>query len=328
MGSLRNLSDYSYRIHILYTDSGKAYMYIYDRLRESCNADRNSIYEIQTRADVRTMEGLVSMQPYLADRWLFIIDYKKVKGMLKNKMEMFSSESSCFLIRVSSYKEYVEFKELVGQRVNDMYFALIRKDDVYFLLKDFELSDRVKGFVAKSYIRDVEKVFDLKDNLSQGAEINAERDVIKLVGASSGSVVTFVLSLFNEMPGTEKGFKMVCRRRLQSGVELGESYGYRTFRNYINSAVYDMLQIKMLYLNGVIYNRVMNLPEGFEEDRLRRYDFCLEKITKEIPYERLALVYFLLQKDGNRVWYSGKDLAKFLYDYYLGGLAEKQAEAV
>ena len=62
--------------------------------------------------------------------------------------------------------------------------------------------------------------------------------------------------LLSGKPNTSKGLKKVLRTRIQMGKDLCDAYGVSTFRNFLSSALYDMIQIKMLYMQGEIYDDI------------------------------------------------------------------------
>ena len=100
MGTIRELSSGDKHVHMLITNSNLAEIYVYDILRAKCRADSESIYRIEKATDFKEMLELVGMQPYLADKWLFIVNYSKLKSNVKNKIGILESETACFLITV------------------------------------------------------------------------------------------------------------------------------------------------------------------------------------------------------------------------------------
>ena len=111
MGTLRELNG-GKNVHMILTSSSAVEMYVYDTLKSVCNASLESVFEVNTKSDFMEMVELCGMQSYLSDRWLFVIDYSKVKSSLKSSIGIFESEEAVFLIRVNNYREYKEFKEL------------------------------------------------------------------------------------------------------------------------------------------------------------------------------------------------------------------------
>lgn len=319
MGTLRELTSEKVNVHLVLSNSSLADIYVYDTLKELCKATLESVINVESRADFKAMLELVSMQSYLSDKWLFVINYSKVKGACKSHKGMFSIKSACFLVKVKNYAEFKEFKELIPT-CNDLYLPIIRKNDVAFLFKDLEISQKVLDFVATSYARDPEKIFELRKQLLNGMEVQDQRSVVKLLGASTGSINKIVFLLLSTPPKTESGFNRVLKKRVQVCSDLVNAYGTRSLRNFMLATVKDILQIKTLYMQGVIFKSIRDLPESFDEKRLSKYNYYLETIENEIPYERIMKLYLLLQM--NKAWYSTQDVLNFIYKYY-GGVSDE-----
>lgn len=319
MGSLRELTSDKINVHLSLSNSSLADIYVYDTLKELCKATLESVINVESRADFKVMLELVNMQSYLSDKWLFVINYSKVKGLCKSHKGIFGIKSAVFLIKVKNYKEFKEFKELIPT-CNDLYLPIMRKNDVAYLFKDLDISQKVLNFVATSYSRDSEKIFELRKELLNGVEIEDQRSVVKLLGVSTGSVNKVIFLLLANPPSTEKGFSRVFKKRVQVCTDLINAYGTRSLRNFMLATTKDILQIKTLYMQGVIYKSIRDLPEQFDEKRLSKYNYYLETIENEIPYERIMKLYLLLQED--KVWYSAQDVLSFLYKYY-GGVSDE-----
>lgn len=315
MGSIRNLRDGSMNVHLLLSNSNLSELYIYDTLKSKCNATRDSIYDINTKSSTNEMFELVNLQPFNADKWLFVIDFSKVKSILKNKIGVFDSDTSEFLIKVKNYKEFKEAKEML-KKVNDIYLSFIRYYDVEFLLDGYNLSPKMVEFVARSYSSDVEQVFQLLNELKNGLVVNDRKDIVNICGVSSGSLNTFALMLLKDFPTTDKGKKMAYKKRITTAVELAETYGFSKMRNFLMTCVKDILDIKQLYLAGVIYDRIHNLPSCYDEKRLSRYNMYLSFIINT-PINKIMKLYLMLRKNGR--WYSDIDMVSFIYQYYEEG---------
>lgn len=314
MGALKDLSNPEKNVHMCMSNSGLIDIYVHDTLKELCGTTAEEIIEVNTKADFGKMLQLINMRPFSSDKWFVIMEYGKVKSPLQKAKGILESSYVCFLIKVKNYREFKEFKEFY-EGVNDLYLALIRQKDVRFLLEPYEIGDSVIDFVAKSYSREPEKVFTLYNELKNGLIVENKREVVKLLGASAGSITSFVFQLLKEYPKTERGLKTVYKNRIKTANELSQAYGLATFRNFIMSAVRDILTIKDLYISGTIYDRIRGLPEGFDEGKLAKYNYYLDVINS-IPYARVMRLWVLLKRQG--VWRSPLDMFQFMYSYYGG----------
>ncbi|MGV3076435.1 hypothetical protein ACEE21_15255 [Clostridium baratii] len=315
MGSIKNLRGGDVNVHLLLTGSNLSELYVYDILKEKCNATRDSIYDITNKSSANEMLELVNTQPFMANKWLFVIEYGKVKSVLREKKGVFETDTSEFLIKVKNYKEYKEAKGLLS-RVNDIYLSYIRYYDVEFLLQGYGLSPKLIDFVAKSYSSDPEQVFVLMNELKNGKVFEKRKDIVDICGISAGSLNSFALSLLKEPPKTVKGKKTTYRNRIGVALELSETYGFSKMRNFLMSCVKDILDIKQLYMVGTIYDRISDLPECYDEKKLSRYNMYLRTII-DIPYSRIMRLYLSLKKCGR--WFNGMDMVNFIYQYYEEG---------
>lgn len=315
MGGLRELLSENKTVHMLISQSGIIDMYVYDKLKERCSATLDSVVEIESKSQFKELLDLVNIQPYMADKWLFKISYSKFKSDIKKNMGIFQSDSACFLISVRHYGDYKEFKELFPS-VNDMYLSFIRKSEVQYLLYGYSLSEKLIEFVAKSYIRDPEKVFLLKQALDDGKEVKDRKGIVKICGTGSGSVQHLAIQLLKDFPDTERGLQAVYRNRVKSVYELSQAYSMSSIKNFLTATVKDIICIKDLYMNGVIYNTIRGLPESYDEKKLSKYNFYLETIIS-LPYTRVMNLYIKLKQ--SKAWRSDIDMLEFMYNYYGGG---------
>lgn len=315
MGSLRELGSLDRNVHMVITSSSLAEMYVYDALRERCKAGSDSIYRVEKASEFKQILELIPMQSYMADRWLFVINYSKLKSQVKASKGIFESETSCFLITVKNYADYKEFKEICP-RVNDMYLSFMREAEVGYLFYPYKMSQKNIEFIARSYGRDPERIFELLKEIRNGYKVETQKDIVKVCGASAGSVAHFVVSLLNDPPSTDKGSRMVIRNRIKQTEELIDAYGVKSFRNFLVGTVRDILDIKVLYMEGVVYKSIRDIPECYDEKRLSRYNYYFRRITEEIPYGRIVRLYVELR--GMGAWYSKSQVLQFIYDYYGG----------
>lgn len=312
MGSLFNLSKDNMNVHLLYTSSNLAEIYIYDELRKVCGGTLDSVFTINTVSAFKNMLDLVNIQPYLANRWLFILEYGKLKKSLKGYYGIFNADSSCFLVKVSSYAEFKEFKENYD-RVNDMYLSFIRYREVNFLLNGLGLSQTLIDFSAKSYGREPDKIFLLRNEIVNGYKVDSRKDIISICGTSSSTVVYYVLRLLTakETGITNEKYKNIVK----VGIDLSEAYGINKLRNFMVASLKDIITIKQMYLNGVIYNSITNIPDNLDEKRLSRYGHQLEFI-KGISLNGMVNLLSSLTDSG--YWNKDIDMLEFLYQFYYG----------
>ena len=314
---LNTLKSQEYRVHLLLTSSNLAELYVYDELKKVCNATVESVVDVNTASEFKGMLELVNIQPNLSDMWLFVLKFSKLKSLIKKSLGVFLSESSVFLINVDNYKDFKEVKGMFKENnilINELYLNTIKRFQVFDLLSPFKLSQVVKDFVATSYYETPEKVFQLRNELIQGAVVKEPKDVIRLCGESQSSIQKIVMQLLSDAPKTDVFMKRSFKKRVEALKSLCDTFTPLTTYNYIRSSIRDVLYIKMLYLEGEIYDRIYDLPENFDEKKLSRYSFYLSRISNDISYDRILYLYIEMWSCGR--WLSDMDSVSFLYRYY------------
>lgn len=313
MGTLRELRSDKKNVHLILSNSDMASMFVYDELKDVCGATLESIVTVNSSSSFKEMLSLVNVEPFLSKKWLFLIEYKSVKSLVEKNKNIFKSESSCFLITVHRYSDYKDVKDLI-EGINDLYMSYLRMNEVAYILDGFGMSYKLIEYVAKMYAREADKIFNLRQELMAGNIPSTTKEVIGMLGASSGSVDKLVMLLVSDPPTSERGTRMVFRKRAVMLSDLCETYGVSSVRNYLVFTVKDFIYLKQLYLSGKIYKDVRDLPECFDEKKLSKHNMYLNSIEEKVPITRLLGLYKSLLELGN--WRTSGDAISFLYEYY------------
>lgn len=314
--SLEKLTDDRCSIHLMYSESNLAELLVYDTIKQTCEADLESTLTINNSTSFNGMLDLINIQPFLADRWFVVIEYKKVAKLLKNYTGIFRLDTCRFLIKTNNYKEFKAAKELIqtsNGSLNELYLAVLRMNDVSWLTKDINLSWKLNEFLYKSYSREPDKILGLVREVKNGAIVNDRKDIVNICGASSGSVFSYVMSLLTMSIKTERGANTSLKKKLSEAIDLSRTYGVTTFRNYLVATLRDIIDIKEMYLNGDIYDNIINLPAKFDEKRYGRYRYALKSILA-LPLNEVIGLYLTLMKSG--YWMREVDVIEFIYKLY------------
>ena len=293
---LKDLVDKTLNYHTMMCDSGKLDLLVYNLLKNACGGNKDTIFYVNKKSDVEEMLDLSLIMPYGAEQWLFIVNYNKVKRHRRKLIEFIKAKtvSSKVLVSFDKYADFKKFNDDLGSLVNSMYLKTLRKDDMAFLFRDTKLGKDLKEFVFYSYRSEVEKVMSILEHLENGQSIKNRKDITELVGVSTGSVQHFIFQLLGAPPKSEKSRE-------------------RGIKTILTNSVKDILDIKTLYLSGVVYKTLSNIPEGYDSKRLLRYRVFFGKIV-DIDYSRILELYMLLYNE--RAWQSEVELFKFIYVYY------------
>lgn len=312
---LKDLVDKTLNYHTVMCDSGKLDLLVYNLLKQACNGNKDTIFYVNKKSDVEEMLDLSLIMPYSADQWLFIVNYNKVKRHRRKLIEFIKAKtvSSKVLVSFDKYADFKKFNDDLGALVNSMYLKTLRKDDMAFLFRGTKLDKDLKEFIFYSYRSEVEKVMSVLGYIKDGHSVKTRKDITELVGVSTGSIQHFIFQLLGKPPKTEKSRERIIKNRSYILSELAKVYGVRGIKTILTNSVKDILDIKTLYLSGVVYKSLTNIPEGYDSKRLLRYRVFFGKII-DIEYSRILELYLLLYNEG--VWSNELDLYKFLYIYY------------
>lgn len=312
---LKDLVDKTLNYHTVMCDSGKLDLLVYNLLKQACNGNKDTIFYVNKKSDVEEMLDLSLIMPYSADQWLFIVSYNKVKRHRRKLIEFIKAKtvSSKVLVSFDKYADFKKFNDDLGALVNSMYLKTLRKDDMAFLFRDTKLGKDLKEFIFYSYRSEVEKVMSVLEYIKDGHSVKTRKDITELVGVSTGSIQHFLFQLLGKPPKTEKSRERIIKNRSYILSELAKVYGVRGIKTILTNSVKDILDIKTLYLSGVVYKSLTNIPEGYDSKRLLRYRVFFGKIV-DIEYSRILELYLLLYNEG--AWSNELDLYKFLYIYY------------
>lgn len=312
---LEALTDKEINVHTVMLDSGKLDMFIYNTLKKSTGGNKDTIIYVNKKSDIEEMSDLALVMPMQADQWLFIINYDKVKRHRRKIIELIKKKniSSKYLVSFSKYVDFKKFNEDLGSIANSMYLKNLNLTDVRFLFRKYRFDKDLFQFIFYSYRSEVEKMMSLLSFLETGHLIKSRKDVTDLVGVSTGSVQHFIFQLLGKKPLSEKSQKTVLKNRVNTLTELSKVYGVRSLKGILTNSVKDILDIKSLYLNGVIYKTIDNIPEGYVATRLLKYKPFYAKIL-DISYMRILDLYLLLYNE--RSWNSEVEMYQFIYTYY------------
>lgn len=305
-------------IVLLQTSSVRLQLFLKDKLKRKYNCNNDSLIVVENKTDLKKVRDVTGVSPPFASKWFVEINLDKFND--KNMIKIINDSTTClFFCTCSKYSTFKKFKDSVKESNNlyDFYINYLRRADLIYLYdafvkEDYRLSTQLFNFVAQGYSGDIEAIFELLVRLSQGEKIESRKEITEVCGLGSLTIESYIFSLIKPLSGSARGLKTVMRDRIKVGLELAEAMGYSSMYNFMKKCIKCFVQIKILYISGVIYKSIRKLPDSYDEKSLARYQKYLWKI-KEIPLSRLLR---LLQALGNKTWKSELDLLNFLYTYY------------
>ena len=310
------------KVCLVQSPSVQLVLYLQDKLRNQFGVTRNTLIDLSGNAELSMLKTVQNVEPLDSDRWFVLYNYgKKNKVKLADVVSLVESSTTVvYFITVENYKFYKDVKSALKgvDFVYDFYLPYLNRANMSYLYmsivdKNKQMTHNLYEFVCKNYSSDVDSVMTLFKTLQQGYEVKKQSDITKICGLGSNTIENFVFSLLKDAPETERGLKTTVVNRLKVGYALAEIYNYRSFYNFTLSAVKRILDIKQLRISGAIYKSMKELPSGFDENHLERYQKYIYRINN-IPTTRILRLYFHLSK---RNWSLG-DIAfqQFIYNYY------------
>lgn len=317
---LKDLNDRDFDVVIVQTNSVKLHTFIKDKIKRRCKSNQDTIIEVKTKSDLKNVRSVTGVLPPFADRWFVDVNLSGVT--VKDLVDVIASGVTCaFFVTTERYKDYKELKEALKKRnithVLDYYINYLKRLDFIYLYDAFvpEKNRMLKSlfdYVVQSYSGDIEAVFDLFLEMGNGKSITNRKQIADICGIGGLSIESFIFMLLKEPSQTEKGLRKVMKLRIQAGRELGEVYKWRTFYNFLKKSLTNMVEVKMLRISGVVYKSIHNLPNGYDDKTLSRYQKYIWRLN-EIPLSRILR---LLDTLGNKSWGSDVEFVEFIYKYY------------
>lgn len=315
-----------FKVFLLQTPSDKLRLYLYDRIKVDYNCNKDTIIELKDKKDFKRVKEVAFIDSFMSDKWLVTCNLKNVSSFMKEFVELiFESTTIIFFCTADNYKTFRNFtlalKNKGVSEVYQYYLTSLRSADFSYLYnkhvqKNNKLTKQLYDFVYQGYNSSISSLMDLFEELKRGTEFQSRKDISEVCGVGGNSVESFIFSMLKDPPSTEVGMKTVLRNRLKAGLDLASIYGYNRFQNYLSSCLSSLIDLKVLLISGEIYKKVINLPDGYNESKLVKYQRFLWRI-KPIPMTRfLRLATFL---EGEK-WSCELNLMKFIYSYLLDAI--------
>ena len=321
-----NSSTLDVSVAIVQTPSSKMLMFLQDKLKAKYHCRSDSVITIDNKTDYKKIKAVLGIYPAFAEKWFVEVNLDKFRD--KELIALVKQSTTClFFCTCSKYKTFKDFKEAIKgvDGVCDFYINSLRRADFVFLYDAFtpddnKLTKQLFDYVFKSYMGDVEAVFDLLIQLGQGTKVESRKDITEICGLGGLSVESYIFDLLKDLSGSDKGLMTVIKNRVKAGTDLCDSVGLKSMYNFMNRSIGLLCELKMLMISGVVYKSVRHLPDSFDEQALARYQKYIWRL-REIPLSKLLK---LRQSIGETPWKSELDFLGFIYRYYY----EKAADLI
>lgn len=315
-----------YKVILVQTPADKLSLFLYDKVKADYGCTQNTIVTVKDKTDIAQVKEIAYVDSFISDKWLVTIDFSKDKslGLLKDLLPiMYESNTIVFFCTANNYKTFKtlsdSFKKKGITEVVSFYLNRLNSADFQYLYNAYvtpqnKLSKNLYTAVYQGYSSNVSAIMDLFTELRNGTTFESQKDIADVCGVGNNSVENFVFSLLKQPSLSEQGTKIVLKNRLKAGFDLASVYGFGKLQNYMRNCVSCLRDIKVLRVSGVVYKTLINLPDGYDEAKLARYQRYIWRLN-EIPLSRILRLGLFL--DERLSWTNDLDFIHFIYAYLL-----------
>lgn len=301
-------------------------LFIEDKVKALLGSTQDTVFTLRTKKDLKDIHMICNVQPFQSKKWLYMVDLDKFIPDKDFYNLVKESSTVCYMLFCSKYSTFKKIKDDLKsvQPLWDFYIGFLKGADMGYLFNEFVVkternhlvSRDIYQYIKDGYSNDVDAVVSLFDYIrlcdTKDKPLTKQK-ITELCGLGGNTLESFVFTLLKEAPKpTERSFNSVMRRRFRAGAELAEVYEWSKLGNYLDKVVYNIICIKELQISNTIYKSIRNLPDGYDEKTLARYNRYLWRI-KNIPMSRVLRLKATLSE---RRWYNATDFMLFMYRYY------------
>jgi len=294
-------------------------MFVSDRIKSGLNCNKDTCFTLSTAKELTSLKTICNIIPPFAIKWFVTVELEKFEKNITDLVKLIKmSTTVVYFLRATNYSQYknIKYELRKCEYILDFYVNWLRRDDFLYLYTEFvpkenRLNKKLFDYVYQGYSNDVSAVFELFDSLKDGSVIETEAQIADICGVGSNSIESFTMAILKPPSQSVNGLKIVLRNRIKAGTGLAEVYKWDTFHAYLKNSVKALIDLKMLYMSGIITKHVTNIPASYDEKKLVRYQRYLYRL-REIPLTRLIRVLYFL--DAQR-WQTGVDFIRFIYLY-------------
>jgi len=292
---------------IIYTNSAILQNVLNKKIRERFKIEKNLTKYADSAATLKIAKNESFMPPFGGGIWL--VDVKCDNIPIKEIAKAINNVSYGS-VNVYWVKKYADYKKICDLDVVKkqgifcftMYTGRLGPDDIGYLHNAMlpegkRLPEKLLSYLKKNYTYDVGSVCELFDAILQDHIIKSTKDIINLVGIGGNTVDSFVIKLLTTNPKTDKGLSKALEKNLILLEDLSYTIKYDSLRNFIYSAVDNIMEIKQLQVMGRYSTVVKNIPEvGFNEEKLKRYKRFEHIILEDINIARVLKLKMIMSK--------------------------------
>ena len=321
---------------IIFCPSEQMNVFIKDTVYKTIKGNKEYCQTLKTAKDLKNAMVKSSLAPFGTSSWLFDMNLDNSDGLTKDiKRNITNNVAGLYVFYTSKYFTYKNIKnELKDYKIMDFYIGYLVKKDVIYIYdrkvsKENRVSSQMLDFLVENYSNDIDAIFKFFSFIESGDVIKDTKDIVNICGMGGNTVPKFALGLLQSKINSEinaidkkeqleenrdKGRKRIISNKLKLATELEEVYNWRYIYKATLSTIEALCNLKMLYINGSLYKRNLNMEDakGFDDVTIARGMKFWYRIH-ELPLRELINLRAKLEE---KVWESELEFSLFLYNYY------------
>ena len=307
-------------------DSPKLQNFVQEKALSVIAHQSDSEIIVSSEDDMLVLKDAASVLPPFADKWVVIFDGDKapIKGL--GSLIKKTRQTCYYYIYCKEYKNYRQILQTLktsGMSYFDLYLQYFSHREFNYIRacteteKTTELSSKLQTYIINNYSKNVEGIMTLIEKMNEGYEINKRTDIEAVCGLPDIHTDDYVLKLLTfEWSNKAKGLKTQVKNQTNLIYNMGESLGYDTLYNYINTSFTTLINTKGMMLSNIInpYNPISGLTalENLDIREQQRIKKQLNSVAtiESIPYSKILDYYSIFK---TKRWSDGLDALNFLY---------------
>lgn len=249
--------------------------------------DVHSVYltRVNNKKELMTAVGNARVQPFLGTNHLIVVNDVS-EGIVNSLGELINlvSGNTFVLMTTRDYKvrriigkNHVKFNDIKKQSIKIVDYNYLTKTRLmmmysYMVAKyGYTINDSIIKMLIKDYSRDIDGVYKLFKQASEGVVIKSEKQIVDMVGVGNRSIEELIQLFLTCSRGTVRKDKNSRKKILCMISALEEDIGINAVLSRLNSKLIDYIRLKLLIQMGNIKDNILKkeIPERYDEVRLQ-----------------------------------------------------------
>lgn len=309
---------------LICTKSATMQNYMFDRLDSVYTHQSDALIHIEKTTDVSNLKDITNILPPFSDKWYVFTNVDKIEPSVIIPW-VYKTKTTCF--HIIFCEEYKNYKKCLDSFVKSKALNYLTFYLQYCSFKDFiylqshtktaltkELNTKLTKYVYNYYSNNLESIWAILNQINNGVEITNTKQIEDICGLPEIHTDSYIIKLLSvTWSDKPKGLKTQIRNQIKLGKGIGDSLGFDTLYNFLNTSIKTLIDFKSLMLTDIIQiNDLKRVnSKNFDIIRLKRLMQYYDDIEK-IPMSNILQLASLL---GNNKWKDETDFFSFIYNF-------------